>query len=612
MRASLLLAALGGLWLAQQADDAPPAPSLPARSPEPGYAGAESCRECHPRNFSSWHDSYHRRMTQEPDSASVLAPFEGRTPELEGIAWELEREGERFAVRPVEAGSERRGQSRRVALLTGSHHYQIYWLESPLPGVALEQLPLVWHVAERRWVPRKAMFLIPPAPTGAELDRWQAVCIKCHATGGTRYRGEEGATRVAEFGISCEACHGPGAAHVAWQRAPEASDPAREEPPEAALTHPGRLPHDRASQVCGQCHAIQPLISAAEHRTWERQGFAYRPGDDLGATRHLLRGRPADDPPELQAFLAENPEVLGELFWPDGEVRVSGREYNGLVESPCYLRGELSCLSCHELHPGADDPRPRARWADDQLRPGMDGPAACLGCHAELGDPEALRAHAHHAPGELGSDCLDCHMPYTTYGLTKAIRSHRISSPRVVAQSPNGRPNACNLCHLDRSLGWTAERLAEWYGQERPELGPDERDIAAAVRWALQGDAGQRALMAAALGRPEARATSGTGWIGPLLSTRRMDPYDAVRWSAVRTARLDPRYAGFELDFTRHVEEQRNAVRESVLSDWLRDGLSAPAERRAAVLVTPEGGLDEATFRRLYAARDLRDVVLGE
>ena len=33
-----------------------------------------------------------------------------------------------------------------------------------------------------------------------------------------------------------------------------------------------------------------------------------------------------------------------------------------------------------------------------------------------------------------------------------------------------GRPNACNLCHLDRTLAWTAKHLEGWYGFAPPEL----------------------------------------------------------------------------------------------------------------------------------------------
>ena len=38
----------------------------------------------------------------------------------------------------------------------------------------------------------------------------------------------------------------------------------------------------------------------------------------------------------MQALLADDPRFLRDSFWSDGMVRVSGREYNGLIESPCF------------------------------------------------------------------------------------------------------------------------------------------------------------------------------------------------------------------------------------------------------------------------------------
>ena len=85
-------------------------------------------------------------------------------------------------------------------------------------------------------------------------------------------------------------------------------------------------------------------------------------------------------------------------------------------------------------------------------------------------------------------------MSYTTYGLLKAIRSHQVGSPSVQASLETGRPNACNQCHLDQTLAWTAEYLQNWYDVPAPELEADERTVSAALLWTLQGDPGQRAL----------------------------------------------------------------------------------------------------------------------
>ncbi|MEW6273281.1 MAG: cytochrome c3 family protein, partial [Thermodesulfobacteriota bacterium] len=105
-------------------------------------------------------------------------------------------------------------------------------------------------------------------------------------------------------------------------------------------------------------------------------------------------------------------------------------------------------------------PRDRSRGARDQpaQRP-RAGAGGCTQCHAELGAEARLVAHTRHAAGSPGSRCYNCHMPNTAYGLQKATRSHEITSPSVVESAEVGRPNACNLCHLDRTLAWTADEL---------------------------------------------------------------------------------------------------------------------------------------------------------
>lgn len=587
--------------------------AVPARVLEEGYAGSDSCRACHASNHASWSASYHPRMTQSAGPASILAPWEGTTPPFGGLTWRLSRDADRFLAQPLDASSKPIAAAMRAALTTGSHHYQIYWLESD--GAAeLVQLPLVWHLGERRWIPRQSLFLAPPPESPfAETGRWPKTCVKCHTTNATPRHPDDERTHVAELGIACEACHGPGAAHVALQseRAGLDADAVAALPPDATIVNPAELSHERSAQACGQCHGIHPQTK--ERRAeWEVHGYAYRPGDDLAATRDLLRAPHAKNTAELQGFLARNPGTLDDVFWSDGHVRVSGREYNGLVESPCFQRGEMDCLSCHALHKSDGDARSLAQWADDQLRPGMDGPRACLQCHDEYADAEKARAHMHHAPGSSGADCLNCHMPYTTYGLTKAIRSHTVASPSIAATLATGRPDACSQCHLDRTLGWAADHLRDWYGHARPALDADQETVAASVLGALTGDAGQRALWAWSFGWEPARAVSGAGWIPPLLGTLMQDPYDAVRFVAMRSARRDARHGSFTIDFTQPIDAQRAAVRADYVRAWKDAGLSATPEQRAAVLVGADGQLDTARFLALYQRANGRVMQLAE
>src|SRR6185295_14905062 len=154
-----------------------------------------------------------------------------------------------------------------------------------------------------------------------------------------------------------------------------------------------------------------------------------------------------------------------------------------------------------------------ADWADDQIAPRALGNDACLQCHTPVArgfqprsrGPETaalpdITPHTRHRAGSSGSSCYNCHMPHTTYGLLKTIRSHQISSPSVQTTLATGRPNACNLCHLDKTLGWTAQYLDAWYGLTPPTLGDDELSVAASLVWLLEGDAGQRAMIAQSMG----------------------------------------------------------------------------------------------------------------
>lgn len=583
--------------------DAPPTnPALPAELPDEGYVGSAACAECHDSEHAAWYASYHRRMTQAASPAAILAPFEGHTPVDAGMRWELEREGDAFFATPVSPDGSQRDERMRVVLTTGSHHYQMYWLES-LRHDGLLAMPFAYHFADDAWVSRRSLFLTPPRPdVPLEFDRWQRVCIKCHTTNGTPEHSPSKAPRVAEFGISCEACHGPGADHITLRRADPDSLLTEER-----IVHPDSLDHARSAMVCGQCHGIHPFGSDAEREAWRSEGFRYRPGEDLAEHRRLLRGTPDTNPAELVNHLPAG--TFEQLFWDDGEVRVSGREYNGLVDSPCFQRGEMDCLSCHSMHRSSDDDRPLAEWANDQLRPGMASSGACTQCHTQFTGAR-LSEHTRHAPDSAGSDCLNCHMPYTTYGLTKSIRSHTITSPNLAATLDTGRPNACNLCHLDRSLGWTADQLSRWYGHERPVLIEDDEQVSAAIVAALSGDAGQRALIAWALGWAPAREVSGTGWMPLPLGALLNDDYDAVVRIALRTALLDPRADGLEAALSDPARTRELVDR--LLAAWEAGGLVAEPGQREAVLMREDGSMDQERALSLRMRRNEREIRLAE
>jgi hypothetical protein len=358
-------------------------------------------------------------------------------------------------------------------------------------------------------------------------------------------------TRATEFGVACESCHGPSEEHARANRNPLRRYAAHlTGGPDPTIVQPVRLAPARSSQVCGQCHSFWEFGDPQSERDANWRGLPYRPGDDLAATRFIVQPTRNLASATMKAFIEADAGFIRDIFWPDGMVRATGREYNGLIESPCFKHATdnartMSCFSCHTMHKTADDERAIGEWADDQLAPRALGNEACLQCHRDTRGPHPITvadpsAHTRHRPDSSGSSCYNCHMPFTTYGLLKTIRSHQISSPSVQATLDTGRPNACNLCHLDKTLAWTAQYLEEWYGVAKPALDDDATSVAASLLWLLKGDAGQRAIIAQSMGWTPAQQASGSAWLTPYLALTAKDSYDAVRYIAARSQRTLP------------------------------------------------------------------------
>lgn len=598
------------------ADDRPPR-NRPIQVREDSYTSSRACQSCHPQNYSTWYGSFHRTMTQVADADTVAGPIDQPFSFL-GQTFRLLRHGRDVWFQMDKAGPDGRPRRLRLAMITGSHHMQVYWYATGRSR-KLGQIPYIYLIEEQQWIPRNATFLTPPASEikSALPGAWNMACIKCHTTQGKTRSPDWGRsraalsdlsfdTRVAEFGIACEACHGPGEAHVLLNR-----NPLRRYAfhlngtPDPSIVQPARLSHELSSQVCGQCHAILEFYEKDDFQQWMDHGYSYRPGQVLSESKLVVRLQDRQQP-RLRQLAKRKPTYWEEKFWSDGMVRVSGREYNGLIETPCFQRGELSCLSCHAMHQSPEDTRPLSQWAVDQLKPGMRGNQACLQCH----DPARFDTpnHTRHAPASSGSRCYNCHMPYTTYGILKAIRSHQIDTPTVQASLQTGRPNACNQCHLDKTLDWAASHLEEWYDVPRPKLSREERSVAASLLWLLRGDAGQRALMAWSLGWDSARQVSGSDWMPPFLGQLLEDPYDAVRFIAARSLRRSESFADWSYEFFGPTEVRAAAHRE-VLERWqsLPHGADKPA-----VLIDANGTVNRDLQQRLLRQRDDRVVSLAE
>jgi hypothetical protein len=234
--------------------------------------------------------------------------------------------------------------------------------------------------------------------------------------------------------------------------------------------------------------------------------------------------------------------------------------------------------------------------------------AACVGCHETYASPAAAAAHSHHAKDSPGNNCLECHMPRVTYALVKAIRTHQVESPSVATCLRTGRPLACNQCHLDKTLAWSAEHLERWYGQPAPPLDADEAHVAASILWLLRGDATQRGLTAWTMGWDVARKTSGEDWLPLYLGALLPDTYPVVRLMAFRSLRTLHGFEDLPFDFTGSEADAGAAFNETV-----RRWMASPRRTTGPeILIRPDGTPMVSELQRLADERDQRVIELDE
>ncbi|MEX2306003.1 MAG: cytochrome c3 family protein [Pirellulales bacterium] len=611
------------------------------------YASSSSCRDCHPDQYESWHRSYHRTMTQAASPENFVGRFDGTRVDSNGLPYRVfTRNGQFWAEMPDPDEMLNRQRTyeiktqhgvytapltwegipqveRQVVMSTGSHHYQTYWVESAKYPGTLMTLPLVYLIKDKQWIPREAAFMYPPGPRRM-VTVWNDHCISCHSTGPapkpydrtdpinrrileTGFRSE-----VGEIGIACEACHGPAQEHVRLRIANASGDltaTTEKELLKDPIVQPELLDdHRRTSYLCGQCHGVY-IRSGEQALQYRDEGLDYVPGDDLLAKRYYIfppqdESFYPDEASRLEAATAfeRNRNFFRERFWDNGLVLAGGREFTALAVSKCFTKGTISCLSCHSMH--QSDP-------NDQLKPGMETSAACIECHAEPKFDAAVSEHAHHEKGSSGSDCLNCHMPRTTYALFTAIRSHQIESPDLAGSVKHGVPNACNLCHLDKTLAWTQEHLAEWYGYESHTLSTEQEKVSAALVWMLKGDAAQRVITSWHVGWKPAQEASGSDWLAPFVARLLDDPYGVVRYVSGRSLATLPKFEEFKYDFLAPAEE-RAAAANTVVREWQRQPNGPPSRIGQQVLIASDGKVAEPAVQWLLKHRDNRPVTIKE
>ena len=270
--------------------------------------------------------------------------------------------------------------------------------------------------------------------------------------------------------------------------------------------------------VCGHCHGQRIPEPQDSIVAILGQGDPYDAGEDLSRFyRPVLRDTHVGD------------FTFSPRFWLDGSPRLTAYEYQGILRSGCYREGDparrINCLTCHTMHEG--DPRGQLTGENRTDRP-------CLSCHTRYEARSSLEKHTRHRASSPGSRCYHCHMPRVVYGVMSVHPTHEITVPDPRLTAARAVPNACNQCHLDRSVNWSLREVRRLWPGRFPDATPSPDssfDIPEGPRSLFAGDALTRALAAEAMGgggpvRPDA------SWAAPFLVEALWDSYPIVRFFA--------------------------------------------------------------------------------
>jgi tetratricopeptide (TPR) repeat protein len=371
--------------------------------------------------------SDHQLAMQVASEESVLGDFDDAVITIDGVTSRFFRREGAFWINT--AGADGVPADFRIDYVFGVHPLQQYLVA--LPGGRLQCLVATWDDVEKRWYdlyPDETIKPGGPYHWTGHYQNWNLMCAECHSTDlRENYDLDTGtyATTWAEINVSCQACHGPGHAHVQWaQSAAENGGKASGDPGLVVDYAAG----DSVYQVetCARCHSRRYRVS----------------GEDA-------HGRSFQDD-----FM---PSLLRQgLYHADGQILEEVYVYGSFVQSRMFQEG-VRCSDCHDPHSLG-------------LKAGGNG--VCTTCHQQ--DPDSRFAtlksavydgpqHHHHLEGSPGAACVACHMPATNYMVVDPRRDHSMRVPRPDLSTRLGTPNACTGCHEEETAVWAAETVAAWY-----------------------------------------------------------------------------------------------------------------------------------------------------
>lgn len=414
------------------------------------YVGESSCVTCHQDQAKSHQGSHHDLAMQMATEDTVLGDFDNTTITHHDIESKFFRDGDKFMVNTE--GPDGVLQDFEIKYVFGVEPLQQYMVEFPASEQTLgdseaprvQVLRLCWNTPKKEW------FYLPPPDVPEKLapnddlhwtgiaQRWNNMCAECHSTDYKKNFSppekaphfvstemlqanevsdsplwdltEVNTTEIdtghykssfLEINVSCEACHGPGSVHI------ELADqwfPGWNRERGYGLANL-KATAENQIQACAPCHSRRNVVQAG-FKAFDNYYDFY--------TNSLL---------------------TEDVYYPDGQVLDEDYVHGSFIQSKMYHKG-IKCTDCHDPHTA-------------KLK--HNGNQVCTSCHQHPAAKYDSVAHHFHKPESEGAQCVNCHMPSTTYMAVDARRDHSFRIPRPDLSTDLGTPNACTGCHLDKN-----------------------------------------------------------------------------------------------------------------------------------------------------------------
>ena len=398
---------------------------------DPQFVGREKCRSCHEKATEAWEGSDHDLAMDEANDQTVVGDFDDVALEHHGLTSRFYRSGDAYFVHTEGPGGEM--QDFEIEYVFGFEPLQQYLIR--FPKGRLQALSIAWDTERKQW-----FHLYPDEDIPADdwlhwtraAQNWNGMCAECHSTNlrkGYDADSDSFDTTWSEIDVSCEACHGPGSAHLAWAEIPPMARPDLEN---YGLVIPtSNISSRQQVELCAPCHSRRTELGDYDH------------------TRVALLDN------QMPALIREG------LYHPDGQILDEVYVWGSFVQSKMY-HNDVRCGDCHDVHDL------KLRYEKNDL---------CLQCHrADAYDVYDHHFHkkVHEGKPSDGALCIKCHMPEQLYMVVDWRADHSLRVPRPDLSQEIGTPNACTQggCHDDKPLQWSVDAFHKWYGiARRPHYG---------------------------------------------------------------------------------------------------------------------------------------------